>query len=57
MNVTAGKVDLTKWFDSIDLAVGAIGDWEEFETRFAHPSRGWRATTKTFGPIGPEAFV
>jgi bifunctional DNA-binding transcriptional regulator/antitoxin component of YhaV-PrlF toxin-antitoxin module len=28
------KPDLTKFFDRIDIGVGAIGDWEGFERRF-----------------------
>jgi bifunctional DNA-binding transcriptional regulator/antitoxin component of YhaV-PrlF toxin-antitoxin module len=28
------KPDLIKFFDSIDLGVGSIGDWERFERRF-----------------------
>jgi len=28
------KPDLTKYFDSVDLGVDAIGDWEDFERRF-----------------------
>lgn len=28
------KIDLTKFFDKIDLGVDAIGDWEEFEKKF-----------------------
>ncbi len=27
----SGKVDLTKWFDSLDLGVDAIEDWAAFE--------------------------
>ncbi len=27
------RIDLTKNFDKIDLGVGAIGDWEEFEKK------------------------
>jgi bifunctional DNA-binding transcriptional regulator/antitoxin component of YhaV-PrlF toxin-antitoxin module len=28
------KVDLTKFFDEIDLGVEAIGGWKEFERKF-----------------------
>lgn len=28
------RSDLTKFFDKVDLGVGAIGDWERFEERF-----------------------
>jgi bifunctional DNA-binding transcriptional regulator/antitoxin component of YhaV-PrlF toxin-antitoxin module len=28
------KVNLTKFFDSADLGVDAIGDWKEFERKF-----------------------
>jgi DNA-binding transcriptional regulator/RsmH inhibitor MraZ len=27
------KIDLTAFFDSVDLGIDAIGDWEEFEER------------------------
>ncbi|MEA2090323.1 MAG: AbrB/MazE/SpoVT family DNA-binding domain-containing protein [Thermoproteota archaeon] len=28
------KVDLTEFFDSVDLGVEAVGSWREFEKRF-----------------------
>jgi len=28
------KVDLTRFFDEVDLGVEAIGGWEEFERKF-----------------------
>ena len=28
-------IDLTKWFDTIDLGVDSIGDWSEYEAVFA----------------------
>ena len=28
------KVSLTKFFDSVDLGVDEIGDWESFESKF-----------------------
>jgi len=28
------KPDLTKYFDSVNLGIDAIGDWEGFERRF-----------------------
>jgi len=28
------RFNLTKFFDSVDLGVDAIGDWREFERRF-----------------------
>ncbi|MHA1616776.1 MAG: AbrB/MazE/SpoVT family DNA-binding domain-containing protein [Candidatus Njordarchaeales archaeon] len=29
------RIDLRKYFDSVDLGVDAIGDWKEFEKRLA----------------------
>ena len=35
LRITSRKrPDLTKYFDSVDLGVDAIGDWEEFERKF-----------------------
>ena len=33
--VAKRRVDLTKYFDTIDLGVDSIGDWSEFEQLFA----------------------
>jgi bifunctional DNA-binding transcriptional regulator/antitoxin component of YhaV-PrlF toxin-antitoxin module len=32
------RVDLTKYFDKIDLGVDAIGDWKDFEKKFYEAS-------------------
>ncbi|XES76162.1 MAG: MraZ N-terminal domain-containing protein [Candidatus Bathyarchaeia archaeon] len=32
------QVDLTKYFDQVDLGVEAIGNWSEFEKRFYEAS-------------------
>ena len=35
LKITSRKrPDLTKYFDSVDLGIDAIGDWEEFERKF-----------------------
>lgn len=28
------RPDITKYFDSVDLGVGSVEDWEEFEERY-----------------------
>ncbi len=33
------KVDLTEFFDEVDLSVEAIGNWKEFEKKFYGGSR------------------
>lgn len=32
------RADLTKFFDKVDLGVGAIGSWDEFERKFSEGS-------------------
>ncbi|RLG04954.1 MAG: AbrB/MazE/SpoVT family DNA-binding domain-containing protein [Thaumarchaeota archaeon] len=31
--IPKSKIDLTKFFDKVDLGVDAIGDWKEFERK------------------------
>lgn len=28
------RIDLTKFFDEVDIGVDSVGDWEEFEKKF-----------------------
>lgn len=34
------RVDLRKFFDSLDLGVDAIGDWREFERKLVEKMKG-----------------
>jgi bifunctional DNA-binding transcriptional regulator/antitoxin component of YhaV-PrlF toxin-antitoxin module len=33
------RVDLTEWFDKVDLGVEAIGSWTQFEKKFSEASK------------------